>query len=256
MSRDFDLDDILSEFRDPEPESGAPAFEEPGYEEPTVEEPALARPREEEPAYEEPVYEEPVYEEPTAAEPAPAYRRDARRQESRRPALQGPSIGELLQGIGAKLRSWRPKEEREVEAGERQMPGWLPKLISAALLILSALCVVWILHNVHPSSGTGAVGSRRVNLAARIAPDAQAPADPENPEDPAPVKTHYVIEEGSVVAPAPNPACFGKISVDEPEKVLEIIQQARDYGLLGENETVAFDPNVEFYKGADREDIE
>ena len=29
MSRDFDLDDILSEFRDPEPESGAPAFEEP-----------------------------------------------------------------------------------------------------------------------------------------------------------------------------------------------------------------------------------
>ena len=29
--------------------------------------------------------------------------------------------------------------------------------------------------------------------------------------------------------------------------MLEIIQQARDYGLLGEDETVAFDPNVTFY---------
>ena len=258
MSKEFDLDDILSEFRDPEPDSGAPVLEEPVYEEPIAEAPAY-----EEPAYEEPAYEEPTYEEPMYEQPAPAPRRGARRQEPQRPALQGPSIGELLQRIGAKLGTLtarvltrRPKEEREGEARERQLPGWLPKVISAALLILSALCVLWILHNVHPSSGTGAVGSRRVNLAARIAPDAQAPADPENPEDPAPVKTHYVIEEGSVVAPAPNPACFGKISVDEPEKVLEIIQQARDYGLLGENETVAFDPNVEFYKGADREDIE
>ena len=250
---DFDLDDILSEFRDPQPEPERPAprreepsYEEPAYEEPSREEPAYAEPAYEEPAYEAPTDETPFYEDAAYAEPA-----------ARRPARNRAQAGAaaVLAGLSRRFRAWREKGPAQ-GAGAGKLPAWLPKLITPALLILSLLCVLWIVRNVHPASGSSAAGSRRVNLAARIAPDAQAPSDPEDPDAPAPAKVRYVIEEGAVVAPAPNPACYGRISVDEPEKMMPVIQQARDYGLLREDETVAFDPNVEFYKGEDREDIE
>jgi exopolysaccharide biosynthesis protein len=239
---DFDLDDILSEFRDPQPEAPAPAREEPQPEPPAREEPAYDEPTYREPAYEEPAYAEPTYAEPRRAQTA--YGKRAR-----------AGAGAVVAGLGARFRSWRESLQAR-GARQGRLPAWLPKLFTPALLILSLLCLLWIVRNVHPASGAAQAGSRRVNLAARIAPDAQAPADPDDPDAPAPKTTRYVIEEGSVVAPAPNPACYGKISVDEPEKMMAIIQQARDYGLLREDETVAFDPTVEFYKGADREDIE
>ena len=44
--------------------------------------------------------------------------------------------------------------------------------------------------------------------------------------------------------------------MDEPEKLLEVIQDARDRGLLGPDEEVAFDPSVEFYRGVYSRDIE
>lgn len=164
---------------------------------------------------------------------------------------------------------------REIERREpaqrknvrRDPPRWLPTAISAVLVLLSCLCLSWILHNVHPGSGTVVSTRPAANLSRRLdqqpgqeSPQTQDPTgEPAEPgtEDPvetaAPAKIHYVIDEGAVVAPAPNPACFGKISIEEPEKVLEVIRKARDYGLLGEDETVAFDPKVTFYYDEDIE---
>jgi exopolysaccharide biosynthesis protein len=65
-----------------------------------------------------------------------------------------------------------------------------------------------------------------------------------------------INRESQPVFQPPSEACFGAISVDEPEKALAVIQQARDFGLLEEGEAVAFDPNSNFYRGRYSRDIE
>ncbi len=57
-------------------------------------------------------------------------------------------------------------------------------------------------------------------------------------------------------APSPNPACFGTVSLDSASEVLDVIREARNIGLLSEDEVVAFDPNAEFYRGLYARDIE
>ena len=231
--KDFELNDILNEFQDDTPPAEETA-------------PRRRDAREEEPA------------------PAPRYA--ARRQaEERTDADLGPRLRELggklgdgagkaagiaAQGLGraaegAKRLGARLRQLRE-EHETGNSPAWLPRVITGLLLLFSCLCVLWVLNNVHPGSGTVVRGKPRIDLAARISPDEVA-AEPNENGEPVTIKKHYAIDENAVVAPAPNPACFGTISIEEPEKVLEIIQQARDYGLLGEDETVAFDPNVTFY---------
>ena len=64
------------------------------------------------------------------------------------------------------------------------------------------------------------------------------------------------LPEDAVSGPAPNPACYGTVSLDNAAEVLEIIQEARDSGLLNEDEPVAFDPYVNFYRGLYARDIE
>ena len=249
--KDFELNDILNEFQDDAP--AAPAEESAPRRRPAP----APQPRQE--------------------EPAPTLRYAARRQaEERNDADLGPRLRELggrlgdgagkaaviaAQGLGkaadaaslgfgkaaegAKRLGSRLRQLREEhEAGNS--PAWLPRVITGALLLLSLLCVLWVLNNVHPGSGTVVRGKPRIDLAARISPDEVA-AEPNEAGEPVPVKKHYAIDENAVVAPAPNPACFGTISIEEPQKVQEIIRQARDYGLLREDETVAFDPNVTFY---------
>ena len=242
--RDFDLDDILNEFQGGAPEETPAAEKKPAAREPEP----------------EPVFRGERYE-----EPAPRYSR--RQQTEPNPAAElGPRLKELgsklgdgagkaatlaAQGfdqakVGAKKLSFRLRKLQEDQAAGRG-PAWLPRAITAALLLLSLLVVVWVLNNVHPGSGTVVRGKPQANLASRIAPDEAGSAVSLPGEEPLVLKKHYVIDENAVVAPAPNAACFGTISIDEPEKVLEIIQQARDYGLLREDETVAFDPNATFY---------
>ena len=162
----------------------------------------------------------------------------------------------------------RPVPEKR-PTPQTNLSRWMPLLLTVALLVLSWGCLRWTLWHVHPGSGTVVGAKPAVNLAGRMdVPSGESQQetllpqpseqDPENgtetpAETPAPVKIHYVIDENAVVAPAPNPACFGKVSIEEPEKMLEVIQQARDYGLLREDETVVFDPAVTFYYDEDIE---
>lgn len=59
-----------------------------------------------------------------------------------------------------------------------------------------------------------------------------------------------------ITAPSPDPACYGSVRMDDAVQVLDVIQKARDSGLLGEDEVVAFDPNASFYRGLYARDIE
>ena len=74
------------------------------------------------------------------------------------------------------------------------------------------------------------------------------PAPPEEPEpEPAP---HYSIPEDALAAPVPNEACYGTCPVEDTATVMALIQRARDSGLLGAEEVVAFDPDANFYQGS------
>ncbi len=242
---DFDLNDILSEFQDHDPvpgqteQSPLPPEEEPVYQEQAAQEPAYPWPAQGE-RYQEESWED-----------APPRRQSARQApDYKAMLLKAASVlrlgwEKLREGCG-RLCRWLRRYIAERRAGTRQAPPWAPTVITAALLIFSFLCVLWMLNNVHPGSGTVVRGKPKVNLAARIAPDEVSEELTESGE-PVTAKKHYVIERDAVAAPAPDPAKFGSISIEEPEKVLEIIQEARDLGLLGEDETVAFDPGARFY---------
>ena len=93
-------------------------------------------------------------------------------------------------------------------------------------------------------------------LSPETAPEPSPEPSPEPTPEPTPEPVRYTIPEDANAGPAPNPACYGKVSMDEPEKILPVIQEARDRGLLGEDEVVAGDPNVSFYRGIYSRDIE
>ena len=272
-SFDFDLDQILDEFQDYEPGREEPA------EAPEIREefaPVLgespAEPEEDLPGRESEAAVPAESGGDGSAEPVPTRRRE-------RSPRQKPEIGPALRDLGRNVRSgWDRAQPRLRSMGGSVRSGWerlLPRLsafwekfrtamaeqdgnpptvnrlISAGLLLLGLLCALWVLNNVHPGSGTVVRGKPKVELSSRIAPEAVFYAPGEESEEPA--RKHYVIERDAVAAPAPNPACFGKISIQEPEKMMEIIQRARDSGLLGEDETVAFDPSAAFYYDEDIE---
>ena len=67
---------------------------------------------------------------------------------------------------------------------------------------------------------------------------------------------HFTIPEDALSAPKPNAACYGAVTVDEAEKITEVIRQARDSGLLEPDEVTAFDPEATFYRGLHARNIE
>ena len=65
-----------------------------------------------------------------------------------------------------------------------------------------------------------------------------------------------IVSETFLSAPAPDPTCYGRVSIDSASQILDVIQRARDSGLLRADEVVAFDPNANFYRGLYARDIE
>ena len=274
MRDDFDLNDILNEFQEPQ----APSAEEEDWT-------AARSDWGEEPAYREAAADEAPADPGWSAAPQQTYRQ----QGYRRPAEPDPgvppfeeefvgtgrkreplNVGTLLRGgwdklrvLGATvwvvLRSYFGEQKEE-----NRLPTWMTRIVTALFLVLSLLCASWILHNVHPGSGTVVRGKPSAALATRLdlelpsGEQAQTPeVEPGEDASAAPTqKKHYVIEREALAAPKPDPSCFGSVSMDQPEKMMEIIQKARDYGLLGPDETVAFDPKANFYRGLYSKDIQ
>ena len=69
-------------------------------------------------------------------------------------------------------------------------------------------------------------------------------------------KPIYRIAENATVAPDPLVSGFGQVSTANASEIMNIIQQARDSGLLEPDERVVFDPNVEFNTGSYYQDIQ
>ena len=60
------------------------------------------------------------------------------------------------------------------------------------------------------------------------------------------IRKIYTIDRLATVAPAPDSRYFGEVSIEDADKVLAVIEQAREYGLL-DGQNVIFDPTVDFY---------
>lgn len=144
---------------------------------------------------------------------------------------------------------------REAKAKKKKKPkkeSFLARLglgtLSLIFAVISLGILVWSLQNLHPDTGTPAKAASRpsssTNLVTRL--DAglnNAKADALS--DIAYIAKHYSIPEGETVAPRPNEACFGTVHPSEAAKVMDVIQQARDSGLL-EGQDVIFNPDLNF----------
>lgn len=110
----------------------------------------------------------------------------------------------------------------------------------------------WIILNVHPdiyagsASNSGLVGNilasvtkKTSNMKGDVMNNYLSEADI--------IKKIYTIPEDATVAPTPNPACYGSFSYDDADKVAEIIEQARRYRLLDEDERVVFTTDADLY---------
>ncbi len=123
---------------------------------------------------------------------------------------------------------------------------------SLACAFFMILLLGWVILNVHPdiymsSAGdSGLIGNilasitkKTSNMKGDVMNDYLSDADI--------IKKIYTIPEDATVAPAPDASCYGKISYDEVDKVLDIIEQARRYRLLDEDERVVFSTDADFY---------
>ena len=167
------------------------------------------------------------------------------------------------------------KAARRYEKSQREtfadlMPRWLIRLSG---FILTTVLLLFVLCRVAPASGSAAATKaplKTVDIAASVnryatekARDAAAAASAHAEElaaqqaiEEAAKKTVYKIAEDATVAPAPLLSGFGKVSTANAAEIMTIVQQARDSGLLGEDERIVFDPNVEFNTGSYYQDIQ
>jgi exopolysaccharide biosynthesis protein len=137
-------------------------------------------------------------------------------------------------------------------------------LLSLVFACAALLCLGWSLQNIHPNSGTSAAERRSsTDIAAALdagssvgeqtqEADPNAAPAPEGEESPAPTPSpeptpiHYVIEPGALPA-VPRADCYGTLPISEASAMLDVIAKAREYGLLEKDETMAFNPEANFY---------
>ena len=267
---DFELEDIIAEFNDytiPEPRKRRRRTPVPAAE--------TAAPPQAEPAPQQPVYEEPAYEEPPAIEedhapPAeePPVVEIVHTPKHAAPAKEPEPEPEKLPEEKPEKKKKRKKRHEDPDAEEDAVPvkptpagkvsaekprkDSVGKRIGLGLLSLifaavSLVCLAWCVQNIHPETTTVEVsrGTATANIVSRLNTsvyNSKASALGEIVY----IRKQYTIPEEDLVAPKPNPACYGTLSIDRAEEVLDVIQKARDSGLL-DGQDVIFDPNVSFY---------
>jgi len=131
--------------------------------------------------------------------------------------------------------------------GKRLWLGLLCMIFAA----LSLLCLVWSVYNIHPEAAAAEIvrGDASVDIVTRLSNRVfNSKADALS--DITYIRKQYSIPEEALAAPAPNPGAYGTVSIDNAAAVLEVIQKARDSGLL-DGQDVIFDPNVAFYYDSD-----
>ena len=160
----------------------------------------------------------------------------------------------------------RQKKTRKAEPAERRVRSANGKVAIISMAAF-ALLFVWGIFNVHPGASlpkptpSPAVPTPVVTQAPVESTDTQTPpegageGDVAEPVPTEPPKPHYSIPEGSVLAPKANPENFGSVAVANAAQLDDIIQQARDSGLLREDEKMVFDSSLAFNTGSYYQDI-
>lgn len=135
-------------------------------------------------------------------------------------------------------------EEAVVSPSVRVLLGTLSLLLAVVLLLFVSL-------NVHPGSEASgsAASSAKSDLVGRLNVYMNNAASDALGEL-AYIKKQYTIDYSATSAPKPDESRFVTYGIDEADKVMDVIEQARTFGLL-DGQDVIFDPSVEFYWDSD-----
>ncbi len=148
----------------------------------------------------------------------------------------------------------RPEPPKAPAAPEIEKVRKLNPLTVLMGIICSFIVVIvlfWSVLNVHPgaSASTAEGASQKLDLVSRLdvylnnmASDAMG--------DLTYIRKVYKIDENATFAPAPDQNKYGTLQLADAEKILDVIQAARDSGLL-EGQEMVFDPNANFYHISD-----
>ena len=248
---EYDLDQILSEFTDSiSPKEAPPAADLSRREVPSDEtriHPAPSGRREQTTVF-TPEHHRPA---------APSRRRPvSQNKPSSPPRNDVPVKQRAPKKEQERLRPAQKKEKRQRKTFADVMPRWL---VSFTGLLLTLVLLLFVLCCVTPASGSAAAvrpvpktidlsagvnrfATEKAKEAALAAASRHTEELPElQVQEEMPVqKTVFRIPEESLVAPSPLVSGFGRISTDNAQEVLNVIQQARSSGLLGEDESVVF----------------
>ena len=123
--------------------------------------------------------------------------------------------------------------------------------VSPSLRVLAVVLLLFVSLNVHPGSEavSTAAGSAKSDLVGRLNVYMNNAASDALGEL-AYIKKQYTIDYSATSAPKPDESRFVTYSIDEADKVMDVIEQARTFGLL-DGQDVIFDPSVEFYWDSD-----
>lgn len=248
----FDLDDILREFGSDSDKPKAKPASQP--------KPKAAQPK---PAAQSrpaaPQQRPAAQTKPAAAQQRPAAPQQ-RQQPVQRPAQPVQQRPAAPQQKPAAAQSQRPaaaeRRPAPVPAERRPVPAApAPRakeksagmgFITLVFIALAFLSLVWAFNNIHPDSGSsvGAASGSKLDLVSKFdvyinnaASDALG--------DLAYIRKVYKIDENALAGQKPNPANYG--TTTDPAVVQQVIDSAAD---LLEGQSLAWDPNVDFYPGS------
>ena len=245
--REYDLEDILAEYAAQEaeaaqPEDPAELPEEEYWQEALETEKAQAQ---------EKTYAEEI---PEAAEEIPA---DAQMtQIFRAPKL--PKADRVSDAAADDLPEEEPEEPVRKKSKKQKPAKKKPKkesfgrklgygFLSLVFMAVSLAVLAWSLENIHPDTAKTTDSTRSLgntNLVSRLDTglnNAKANAL----SDIAYIPKHYTIPESETVAPKPQEVNFGSVTPDNAANVMDVIQLARNSGLL-EGQDVIFRPDLNF----------
>ena len=248
----FDLDDILREFGSDSDKPKAKPASQP--------KPKAAQPK---PAAQSrpaaPQQRPAAQTKPAAAQQRPAAPQQ-RQQPVQRPAQsvqQRPAAPQQKPAAAQPQRSAMPDRRPAPVPAERKPAPAAPAprakeksagmgFITLVFIALAFLSLVWAFNNIHPDSGSsiGAESSNKLDLVSKFdvyinnaASDALG--------DLAYIRKVYKIDDNALAGPKPNPANYG--TTTDPAVIQQVIDSAAD---LLEGQSLAWDPNVDFYPGS------
>lgn len=154
-------------------------------------------------------------------------------------------------------RTPRPAEKRVPEYPAPEKTGGSRKavtgLVSLLFAVLSVFALMFIAMNIHPGSGTATAASSGTETKLDMSDKLDVYMN-NSASDALGELTYvpkiYKLGENDTVAPVPDSAKYGRVEISNAAAVLDVIQKARDSGLL-EGQEVMFNPNAEFYWDSD-----